>query len=102
MAEYLEAGLLANLPPGRSTTVTLAGKDVALYNVDGTVYATDDSCLHAGASLGSGKLEGKIITCRAHGKSYDVTNGEMGGVPGVGVDTYPVKIVDGKILVPVK
>jgi 3-phenylpropionate/trans-cinnamate dioxygenase ferredoxin subunit len=102
VAEYLEAGLLANLPPGRSTTVTLAGKGVALYNVDGTVYATDDSCLHAGASLGSGNLAGKIITGRAHGKSYDVTNGEMGGGPGVGVDTYPVKIVDGKILVAVK
>jgi nitrite reductase/ring-hydroxylating ferredoxin subunit len=99
MAEYLEAGLLVNLLPGRSMT---GGKDVALYNVDGTVYATDDSCLHAGASLGSGKLEGKIITCRAHGKSYDVTNGEMGGVPGVGVDSYPVKIVDGKILAAVK
>jgi nitrite reductase/ring-hydroxylating ferredoxin subunit len=65
MSEYLEAALQANLSPGRSTTVTVAGKDVALY-------ATDDSCLHAGASLGSGKLEGKIITCRAHGKSHEV------------------------------
>ena len=32
MVEYLEAGLLVNLPSGRTTTVTVAGKDVALYN----------------------------------------------------------------------
>jgi 3-phenylpropionate/trans-cinnamate dioxygenase ferredoxin subunit len=74
---------------------------VALFNVDGTIYALDDSCTHAGASLGAEKIEGKMVTCRAHGLKYDITNGYVGGVPGFGVTAYPVQIVDGKILVAV-
>jgi nitrite reductase/ring-hydroxylating ferredoxin subunit len=36
---------------------------LALFNINGTVYATDDKCLHAGGSL---MLEGKVDTCRLH------------------------------------
>lgn len=90
---------MEELPPGRSTTVTIADKDVALFNVDGTIYATDDTCLHQGQSLGWSKLEGKVVTCRGHGWRYDVTTGHVTEVPGYGVATYPVKVVDGKIMV---
>lgn len=61
----------------------------------------DDGCLHAGVSLGAGKLEGTVVTCRAHGWRYDVTTGCTKHVPDYGVKSYPVKIVDGKILVAV-
>ena len=63
------------------------------------VYATDDGCLHHGASLGFGKLDGNVVTCRAHGWKYDVTTGKTLYVPDYGVGCYPVKIVDGKIFV---
>jgi nitrite reductase/ring-hydroxylating ferredoxin subunit len=81
--------------------VTVAGKDLALFNVDGTIYATDNSCLHHGVSLGTSRLEGKIVTCRGHGWKYDVTTGYVAHVPGYGVATYAVRVVDGKILVDV-
>jgi 3-phenylpropionate/trans-cinnamate dioxygenase ferredoxin subunit len=80
-------------------TVTVGGMDVALFNVDGTVFAMDDTCLHAGASLGTGELQGKIVRCRAHGWQYDVTTGHTMNVPDFGVASYPVKVVDGTILV---
>lgn len=99
MAEYVEAGLLEKLPPGNGTTVTLAGKEVALFNVDGVIYAMEDACLHHGMSLGSSSLEGKIVTCNAHGWKYDVTTGNTMHVPDYGVATYPVRVEDGKILV---
>jgi 3-phenylpropionate/trans-cinnamate dioxygenase ferredoxin subunit len=78
--------------------VTVAGKDVAIFNVDGAVYAIGDSCPHAGASLGAGRLSGRIVTCRAHGLRYDVTTGQV-TTGGFGVATYPAKVVDGKILI---
>jgi 3-phenylpropionate/trans-cinnamate dioxygenase ferredoxin component len=87
------------LPPGRGTTVSVAGRDIALFNVDGSIYAIEDSCLHQGSSLGSGALQGTVVTCRSHGWRYDVTTGSTLQVPGYGVSTYPVKIVDGRILV---
>jgi 3-phenylpropionate/trans-cinnamate dioxygenase ferredoxin subunit len=101
MAEYLEAGRVEDFPLGKGRTVTIAGKEVALFNVDGTIFAMDDSCLHHGVSLGNSPLEGKIVTCRGHGWRYDVTTGNVAHVPDYGVTSYPVKVEDGKILVAV-
>jgi nitrite reductase/ring-hydroxylating ferredoxin subunit len=101
VGEYYEAADLSQVKPGSGTTVTVQGKDVALFNVDGQVYAIDDACIHQGLSLGSSKLEGKVVTCRAHGWRYDVTTGSTLHVPGYGVAAYPVKIADDKILVAV-
>jgi nitrite reductase/ring-hydroxylating ferredoxin subunit len=101
MGEFVKAADLKNLKPGSGTSVTVQGKDVALFNVEGQIYAMDDGCLHQGLSLGSSKLEGKVVTCRAHGWRYDVTTGSTLHVPGYGVATYPVKVVDEQILVDV-
>jgi nitrite reductase/ring-hydroxylating ferredoxin subunit len=99
MADFVEAACLADIPPGTGTCVTVAGKDVALFNVDGTIYAMEDSCLHQGLSLGTSKLEGKVVTCRGHGWRYDVTTGCTLHVKDYGVATYPVKVLNGKIRV---
>lgn len=101
MDEFIPAIRLDQLLVGRGTTVTLNEKDIALFNVDGTIYAMDDGCLHQGLSLGTSKLEGKIVTCRGHGWRYDVTTGNTVHVPDYGVKSYPVKVVDGQILVAV-
>jgi nitrite reductase/ring-hydroxylating ferredoxin subunit len=99
---FVEVAKLADLPPGGSTTVAVAGRVLAMFNVDGTVYATNDACLHAGGSLGSfSQLEGKVVTCRLHGRKYDVTNGNMPDAPDMSLRCYPVKIVDGTIQVAV-
>ena len=62
MSDFIEVARLDEVPPGRGTTVTVAGKDVALFNVDGTIYAMENACLHQGLSLGTGNLEGKVVT----------------------------------------
>ncbi len=99
MAEFIEVARLDELPPGRGTVVTIADKDVALFNVEGTVYAIEDACLHQGQSLGSSSLDGCVVTCRAHGWRYNVKTGNTLHVPDYGVQTYSVKVVDGTIMV---
>lgn len=101
MSEFVEAARADQVPPGTGATVKVAGKEIAIFNVDGNVYAIGDSCTHAGASLGAGKLNGKIVTCRAHGLRYDVTTGQV-TTGGFGVASYPAKVVDGKILIAVE
>jgi len=101
MEDFVETIALSRLPVGRSVVVRIASKDVALFNVDGHVYATSDSCAHAGASLGSGRLQGATVTCRAHGFRYDVPTGHCTNIQGLRIATYPVKVVDGKIWVAV-
>jgi nitrite reductase/ring-hydroxylating ferredoxin subunit len=98
---YIEAAKLDDLPPGRGTCVRVAGKDIALFNVDGTIYAMNDSCLHQGLSLGTSELKGNVVTCRGHGWKYDVTTGNLLVSPGFGVASYAVKVLDGKIFVAV-
>jgi nitrite reductase/ring-hydroxylating ferredoxin subunit len=101
MTDFLEVASIAQIAPGHSLVVSVAGKDVALFNVDGEIYAIDDACIHQGTSLGSGKFEGKIVTCRAHGLKFDVTTGFVGGSPGYGVASHAVQVTDGKIAVAV-
>jgi nitrite reductase/ring-hydroxylating ferredoxin subunit len=101
MADFIEVARLDQIPPGSGMSFTVADKEVAIFNVDGAVYAMEDSCLHKGASLGTGKLEGNVVTCRAHGWRYDVTTGSTMNVPGYGVASYPAKIENGKILIAV-
>jgi nitrite reductase/ring-hydroxylating ferredoxin subunit len=101
MPNYIQVANLEQLPPGRGTTVSIEGKDIALFNVDGIVYAIDDACLHQGLSLGTSKLEGNIVTCSGHGWKYDVTTGSTYPVPGVGVAAYAVKVDGGRIMVSV-
>ena len=99
MADFREVAKLDQLAPGQGMTVTVRGVDVALFNVDGSVFAMDDACLHAGVSLGAGELRGKIVRCRAHGWRYDVTTGNTMDGEDCRVTCYPVQVVDGTILV---
>jgi nitrite reductase/ring-hydroxylating ferredoxin subunit len=99
MDSFVETIALSRLPIGKCIVVRVAGKDLALFNVDGTIHATIDACAHAGASLGSGKLQGTTVTCRAHGFRYDVTNGECLNIQGLRVAAYPVKVIGDKIFV---
>ncbi|MGC1768299.1 MAG: Rieske 2Fe-2S domain-containing protein, partial [Candidatus Acidiferrales bacterium] len=70
MANFVEVASVEQLPSGSGRVVRIDGKEVAIFNVDGTIYATADSCLHQGLSLGTSKLDGKIVTCRGHGWKY--------------------------------
>ena len=101
MAEFIKAVRLDRHPPGLGSAFTGDGRTVACFNVDGAVHAIDDTCPRAGGSLGTSKLDGKIVTGRAHGMNFDVTTGCFAGSSGYGVVVYSVKVVNGKIMVAV-
>ena len=98
---FVEVARLHQVPPGKGSVFTVADKNVAVFNVAGTIYAIADACPHAGGSLGAARLDGTIVTCAWHGMKIDVTTGCFAGRPESAVDSYPVKIVDGKITVAV-
>jgi len=102
MAEFVETIALDRLPPGKAKVVRVAGRDIALFNVDGAVYALDDACPHAGVSLGTSKVRGGVVTCRGHGFRYEVTTGSCLSIAGLRADTYSVRIAHGRIFVSIK
>lgn len=74
---------------------------LALYTVDGQVYATDDMCTHAEASLSEdGFVEGFKVTCSWHDGAFDIRSGEPLALPCMDkLRTYPVTIQGDEVFV---
>lgn len=92
MAEFVKVANLSDLAPGAAKAVEVNGKSIALFNVEGTIYATDNTCLHQGGPLGEGTLEGDVVTCPWHMWEYNVRTGEKVGFAELKVATYPVQV----------
>lgn len=92
MADYVKVLSSSDLVEGQGKVVQAGGKAIAVFNVGGTVYAIDNTCLHRGGPLGEGELEGSVVTCPWHMWEYDVRTGEKVGAPTVKVATYPVQV----------
>lgn len=75
------------------------GTSLALFNVEGGLYAIDDSCPHQGASLCGGRLDGRVIQCCAHGLRFDLRSGYLLNSTKLKVANYPVEVVDGQAFI---
>ncbi|HEV2352092.1 MAG TPA: non-heme iron oxygenase ferredoxin subunit [Terriglobia bacterium] len=101
MADYVKVLSTSDLAEGQGKVVQAGGKAIAVFNVGGTVYALDNTCLHRGGPLGEGMLEGGVVTCPWHMWEYDVRTGEKVGAPTVKVATYAVQVDGSEIKVAV-
>jgi nitrite reductase/ring-hydroxylating ferredoxin subunit len=92
---------VADLPPGEMRRVEVPnGAPIAVYNVDGTFYATADTCTHSRASLVDGDLEDDEVTCPVHWARFNVRTGEPLCFPAVErLATYRVETTDGVLVV---
>ena len=90
------------LPRGTLRRFTLPnGDELAVYNIDGEFYATDNSCPHRGAALSDGSVFGYVVECSSHGWQFDVRNGECLTVT-ERIKTFEVRVVEGVISVVVR
>jgi len=102
MAEFIKALTTGELPTGKATAVELNGKKVAVFNVDGTFYAIDDTCTHRGGPLSEGQVDGTVVTCPWHGAEFEITNGQVLGPPAPGgVTSFEVKVEGNDVMVKV-
>ena len=95
---FTKVGKASEVPVGSGKVYEVGDRAVAVFNVDGTLYAIDDVCTHDEASLQSGYLEDCEIECPLHGARFDVRTGEVTELPAVvPVDTFPVRVEGGDI-----
>ena len=98
--EFIHTIRADELSPGRMTCVEVGGRRVLLANVNGTFYATDDTCTHEDASLSSGSLADGLVKCPLHGSRFDLRTGEPMEDPAEEpLRCHAVKIEDGVVLV---
>lgn len=100
MAKSVKVARIADLALGSGTTVDVDGQRVAVFNVQGTLYAIEDTCPHRGGPLGEGELDGTVVTCPWHGATFDVRTGAVTGPPAhKGVRSFPVRVEGDHVLV---
>lgn len=82
--------------------VTVKGKEVALFVVNGKVYCIDNTCPHAGGPLCEGELDNATITCPWHGWSFDVTTGScVNPAYGAGINSHKIEVKGDDVFVDV-
>ena len=95
---WIDAAAQDEVPQDDVIAVSAGGREVALYGVDGEVYATDNVCTHGQARLCEGFLEGHEIECPLHQGKFDVRTGAPTCAPVTeAIRSYPVKIEGGRV-----
>ena len=83
---------LSEIQEGQPLVIDADNNTIALFKVQGAVYALDNTCPHQGGPLGEGYLDGFEVTCPWHAWTFDVKTGDCQSSPGFKQPTYPVKI----------
>ncbi len=94
-------GRVDSVPPGSVMSVDALGTAICLVRTEsGAVYALRDNCTHEDYPLSDGDLDGFAIECPRHGSCFDVRTGAVLNLPATdAVETFPVEIVDGDVIV---
>ncbi len=85
--EEVEAGTVIRIEKGQLV--------LAVYNLDGEYFVTDDACTHGPGSLSEGCIDGDLIECDFHNGAFNIRTGAVATAPCmIPVKTYPVVIAD--------
>jgi nitrite reductase (NADH) small subunit len=93
--DWLSLPLELLAPDGR-TLVEHGGHEIAVFRVDGEIYAVENSCPHEGNPLIEGDVLAGNLTCAYHGWTFDLATGSclIGEEP---ARRYPVQVRDGVV-----
>lgn len=90
----------SDLPePGQAKEFPCADKTVCVANLNGTISALDNVCLHRGGPLGQGYIEDGKVVCPWHGWQFDAQTGQVGHNPSARTKVYPIKVEGEDVLI---
>jgi len=91
---FTRVAALSELTAGKGRQITVGAKKIALFYLDGKVYAVDDTCSHRGAPLSEGMCRMGQVMCPLHAARFDLTTGAALCPPAkTGVTAYAVQVV---------
>jgi len=102
MAEFVKATVTGELSERTGKVVEVKGKKIAVFRVEGNLFAIENTCPHRGGPLGEGDLEGNVVTCPWHGWQFDVTTGVSPVNPAANVKKFNCKVEGGDVLIDVE
>jgi biphenyl 2,3-dioxygenase ferredoxin component len=93
---------VGDVAPGEALKVEAAGLTLAVFNLDGTYYVTDDACTHGPGSLSEGCIDGDNIECNFHQGVFNIKTGDVVQPPCmIPVKTYRTVVADGAVYIEV-
>jgi len=100
MSNWLNIGNLADIPMQGSRIVRKGELTIAVFRTAGNqIYALENKCAHKQGPLSEGIVHGCRVTCPLHNWVFDLKTGNATGADEGKVTTYPVKIVNGGVLI---
>ncbi len=90
----------AEVTPGGVLRVETEGLALAVFNLDGAFYVTDDQCTHGPGLLSEGFIDGDVIECNFHNGQFNIKTGEVVAPPCmVPIKIYKTVVENGRVLV---
>jgi 3-phenylpropionate/trans-cinnamate dioxygenase ferredoxin component len=100
-AKWVRVCAVDEVPDGEVFVLPLP-VPIAVFNVDGEYFATDDTCTHAESSLADGYIDGSVVECAFHFAKFDIKTGAPLTQPAcIALRTYETDVIDGEIFVKV-
>ena len=100
MANRIDLCSTADVAPGNALKVEAGDLILAVFNVEGEFYVTDDSCTHGPGSLSEGYIEDEVVECNFHNGQFNIKTGEVVAPPCmIPIKTYRTVVEDGRVLI---
>ena len=94
----INLGSIDKIALGHSRCYLVAGEEIAVFRQrDGRIFATQNRCPHKQGPLSEGVAGGGKVICPLHSHKFELATGK-GSEPDECVKTYPVREVNGEIL----
>src|SRR6476620_10094296 len=102
MATKIELCSVAEVEPGNVLRVERGELTLAVFNVEGKFFVTDDACTHGPGSLSEGYIEGDVVECNFHNGQFNIKTGEVVAPPFMEqYKTYRTLVQNGKVVIEV-
>jgi nitrite reductase/ring-hydroxylating ferredoxin subunit len=90
----------ADVAPGTALKIEAGELVLAVFNVDGAFFVTDDLCTHGPGSLSEGYIEDDVVECNFHNGQFNIKTGAVVSPPCmVPIKTYKTVVESGRVLI---
>lgn len=99
MSEFIKVATVDEIPVSGSKLVEIDYVRVALFNLNGEIYAIEDTCTHDGGPLVEGSVVNNCeVMCPRHGARFDIRTGAALSFPAFEpTNTYAVQVKDNEV-----
>ena len=100
MTARLDVCATSDVPEGGAIRAEVGGLVLAVFNLGGRFFVTEDACTHGPGSLSEGDIDGEVVECNFHQGAFHIPTGRVEAPPCmIPLRTYKVSIDGGRVFV---